>query len=78
MGCKSSKDTEPCASSQKPAAMATNPAPPVFKFGSGLCDCVMTNPESYKVVAETPNARLVEMRLIAGGFDQPHDHPAHS
>ena len=74
MGCTSSKDTTATTKSQ--TKMST--APPVFKFGSGLRDCVATNPESYKVVAETPNARLVEMRVPAGGEDQPHDHPAHS
>jgi len=49
-----------------------------FTFPSGLPDCCASNPESYKVVAEIPNARLVEMRVPAGGEDIPHDHPAHS
>ena len=44
-------------------------------FPSGLPDCCTSNPESYKVVAEIPNARLVEMRVPAGGEDIPHDHP---
>ena len=65
-----------CLAGAAPAADV--PAPAVFKFGSGLRDCVATNPESYKIVAECPNARLVEMRVPPGGEDQPHDHPAHS
>jgi len=50
----------------------------VFEFESGLADCCTTNPDNYKVVAEMPNARLVEMTLAPGAEDQPHDHPAHS
>ena len=46
-----------------------------FTFPSGLPDCCASNPESYKVVAEIPNARLVEMRVPTGGEDIPHDHP---
>lgn len=47
-------------------------------FSSKLLDCCSTNPEYYKVVAELPNARLVEMTVPPGGEDKPHDHPAHS
>jgi len=68
------KPAEPAAA----AAEAPKPEPPVFKFGSGLPDCVKSNPESYKIVAEIPNARLVEMRVPPGGEDKPHDHPSHS
>lgn len=49
-----------------------------FAFTSGLKDCCSTNPEIYKVVAEIPNARLVEMTCPPGGEDKPHEHPAHS
>lgn len=49
-----------------------------FTFASGLPDCCTSNPESYKVVAEIPNARLVEMRVPPGGEDIPHEHPSHS
>jgi len=49
-----------------------------FGFTSGLLDCCSSNPEAYKVIAEVPGARLVEMTLPAGGQDQPHDHPQHS
>lgn len=51
---------------------------PGFKFESGLKCCCTTNPESYKVVAEIPNARLVEMLVPPGGEDSPHEHPSHA
>jgi len=50
----------------------------VFNFDSGLSDCCTSNPEYYKVVAEIPNARLVEMTMPPGAEDAPHDHPPHS
>lgn len=53
-------------------------APPAMTFESGLPDCCSVNPDSYKVVAELPGARLVEMKLPPGETDVPHDHPAHS
>jgi len=65
MGCNSSKSS---------AGASVGP----FNFPSGLPDCCTSNPESYKVVAEIPNARLVEMSVPPGGQDKPHDHPAHS
>lgn len=50
-----------------------------FAFKSGLPDCLTSNPENYKVVAELPGvARLVEMCMKPGAVDKPHDHPAHS
>lgn len=49
-----------------------------FAFESGLPDCVTSNPESYTVVAEIPNARLVQMKVPPGGEDKPHEHPQHS
>uniref|UniRef100_A0A7S4SZ56 Cupin 2 conserved barrel domain-containing protein n=1 Tax=Alexandrium monilatum TaxID=311494 RepID=A0A7S4SZ56_9DINO len=49
-----------------------------FRFSSGLPDCCKTNPKEYKLVAEIPGARLVEMKLPAGGQDKKHDHPKHS
>ena len=42
-----------------------------FTFASGLTDCCTSNPESYKVIAELPNFRLVEMKVKAGGQDSP-------
>lgn len=47
-------------------------------FASGLPDCCTTDPETYKVLAEMPNARLVEMTAAPGTEDQPHEHPSHS
>ena len=47
-------------------------------FASGLPDCCTTDPETYKVLAELPNARLVEMTAAPGTEDQPHEHPSHS
>lgn len=49
-----------------------------FNFASGMPDCCSTNPESYKVIAELPFARLVEMVFSPGVEDQPHEHPSHS
>ena len=50
----------------------------IFKFASGLPDCCTSNPDHYKVVAEIPGARLVEMELKPGEADKEHDHPEHS
>eukprot|EP00931_Biecheleriopsis_adriatica_P071570 TRINITY_DN4544_c0_g1_i1.p1 TRINITY_DN4544_c0_g1~~TRINITY_DN4544_c0_g1_i1.p1 ORF type:complete len:504 (+),score=89.13 TRINITY_DN4544_c0_g1_i1:36-1547(+) len=61
---------------EKPAA--AEPGPKLFDFKSGLLDCCATCPDNYKVVAEIPGARLVEMTLAPGEEDKPHDHPAHS
>mmetsp|Transcript_2914 Transcript_2914/g.7607 ORF Transcript_2914/g.7607 Transcript_2914/m.7607 type:complete len:236 (+) Transcript_2914:73-780(+) len=58
------------------AGKVAGPGP--FGFSSGLPDCCTSNPECYKVVAEIPNARLVEMTCPPGGQDKPHEHPAHS
>lgn len=52
--------------------------PKLFDFKSGLRDCCATCPNNYKVVAELPGARLVEMTLAPDEEDQPHDHPGHS
>eukprot|EP00933_Yihiella_yeosuensis_P066343 TRINITY_DN7058_c0_g1_i4.p1 TRINITY_DN7058_c0_g1~~TRINITY_DN7058_c0_g1_i4.p1 ORF type:complete len:257 (-),score=55.95 TRINITY_DN7058_c0_g1_i4:244-1014(-) len=46
------------------------------RVGANL-DCCTTNPDNYKVVAELPGMRLVEMTLKAGEGDKPHDHPIH-
>jgi len=40
-------------------------------------DCCTSNPDEYKVIAELPNARLIEMKLPPGGADKPHTHPVH-
>ena len=37
-----------------------------FNFKSGLPDCCAANPEYYKVAAEIPNARLIEMTMAPG------------
>jgi len=58
------------------AAAAPKPANP-FNFTSGAFDCCTTNPDEYKVVAELPGARMVEMTLGAGKEDKKHDHPMH-
>eukprot|EP00966_Prymnesium_polylepis_P151594 3502600-Prymnesium_polylepis.1 len=50
----------------------------VFQFASGLPDCCEASPEFYRVCAEIPNARLVELRLLPGEEDMPHEHPRHS
>ena len=86
MGCTSSKSARAREPSDKPekepstkeesSKKPTKESP--FQFASGLTDCVSCNPESYTVVAEVPNARLVEMRVPPGGEDKPHDHPPHS
>ena len=34
-----------------------------FAFASGLPDCCTSNPESYTVLAELPNFRLVQMKV---------------
>lgn len=47
-------------------------------FKSGHSDCCSTNPDQYKVVAEVPGARLVEMILPPGMTDSPHEHPTHA
>jgi mannose-6-phosphate isomerase-like protein (cupin superfamily) len=57
-----------------PAAAGSSP----FAFASGLPDCCTSNPESYTVLAELPNFRLVQMKVPPGGEDKPHDHPPHS
>eukprot|EP00933_Yihiella_yeosuensis_P002206 TRINITY_DN10364_c3_g1_i2.p1 TRINITY_DN10364_c3_g1~~TRINITY_DN10364_c3_g1_i2.p1 ORF type:complete len:276 (-),score=89.83 TRINITY_DN10364_c3_g1_i2:259-1086(-) len=49
----------------------------IFNFASGLPDCCMANPDQYKIVAELPGARMVEMTLPAGQEDKKHDHPIH-
>ena len=49
-----------------------------FGFTSGLPDCCTTNPGNYKVMAEIPNGRIVEMTMKPGEEDTPHDHPVHS
>mmetsp|Transcript_67108 Transcript_67108/g.143591 ORF Transcript_67108/g.143591 Transcript_67108/m.143591 type:complete len:243 (-) Transcript_67108:69-797(-) len=49
---------------------------PKFHPGKGI-DCCKATPDFYKVVAELPQGRLIEMTLKAGGKDNPHDHPAH-
>lgn len=49
-----------------------------FTFSSGLPDCCTSNPESYTVVAETPSARLVQMKVPPGGEDKPHEHVSHA
>jgi len=60
------------------AASSSKEAKKLFDFKSGLLDCCATCPEQYKVVAELPGARLIEMTLKPGEEDKPHDHPAHS
>jgi mannose-6-phosphate isomerase-like protein (cupin superfamily) len=52
--------------------------PCMFCVSKGLPDCCTSNPESYSVLAELPNFRLVEMKVPPGGADKPHDHPSHS
>jgi len=88
MGCTTSSEvvaedvvttptaTEASGTATEAGGTATGPGP--FAFSSGLPDCCTSNPESYKVVAEIPNARLVEMKVAPGGSDAPHEHPAHS
>lgn len=89
MGCAGSKDVIPATpiikkdadatapSTEKPAAKPA-PGASAFAFASPLPDCVSSNPDVYKVVAELPGARLVEMTIEPGQEDIPHDHPAHS
>jgi quercetin dioxygenase-like cupin family protein len=48
-----------------------------FKDLNGI-DCCTSDPDNYKVVAELPNARLIEMKLAPGAEDHPHVHPVHS
>jgi len=50
----------------------------LFDFKSGLPDCCAVCPDNYKVSAELPGARLIEMTLAPGEEDKPHDHPCHS
>lgn len=40
-------------------------------------DCCTSDPEQYKVLAETEHERLIEMKLPPGGKDHPHSHPVH-
>jgi len=70
------KETAPVkeATAKMMTPKPTNP----FNFATGLPDCCSSNPEAYKVVAELPGARLIEMTLPPGGKDDPHDHPPHS
>lgn len=49
-----------------------------FNFESGLHDCCTVAPGLYKVAAEIPNARLIEMTMGPGDFDTLHEHPSHS
>jgi len=70
MGCQSSKG--------KSGGVEGVSGESIFKFASGMPDCCLSNPEIYKVVAEIPNARLVEMTCPPGGEDKPHEHPGHS
>lgn len=53
-----------------------SPIPGDFAKGKGV-DCTVCNPDNYKVVAEIPGARLIEMTMDAGMEDTPHDHPIH-
>ena len=78
MGCTSSKKYAPARDpsdkpEQEPSTKEESSTKPTkespFQFASGLTDCVSCNPESYTVVAEVPNARLVEMRAPPGGED---------
>ena len=61
---------------------AAVPAAPVptspFAFASGLPDCCTSNPGNYKVAAELPGFRMVEMTMAPGEEDTLHDHPSHS
>lgn len=81
MGCHSSRSL-PAPSGTTPGKspddtkMASTAKEMTFK--SGMKCCCTTNPESYKVVAEIPNARLIEMTMAPGAEDQPHEHPSHS
>jgi len=72
-----------CTGTSEPKDKDVVDAPPAaavsaFKFESGLPDCCTANPEFYKVVAEIPNARLIEMTMKPGDKDKPHEHPPHS
>eukprot|EP00931_Biecheleriopsis_adriatica_P118954 TRINITY_DN9424_c0_g2_i3.p1 TRINITY_DN9424_c0_g2~~TRINITY_DN9424_c0_g2_i3.p1 ORF type:complete len:292 (-),score=71.64 TRINITY_DN9424_c0_g2_i3:192-1013(-) len=60
------------------AALEACEKPKLFDFKSGLLDCCATSPENYKVVAEVPGFRMVEMTMAPGEADKPHDHPGHS
>lgn len=51
---------------------------PQMIFPSGLPDCCTTNPDQYKVIAEMPNARLIEMILPPGMQDTPHERESKS
>eukprot|EP00930_Biecheleria_cincta_P087249 TRINITY_DN7649_c0_g2_i7.p1 TRINITY_DN7649_c0_g2~~TRINITY_DN7649_c0_g2_i7.p1 ORF type:complete len:246 (-),score=57.90 TRINITY_DN7649_c0_g2_i7:194-931(-) len=67
--------------SQLKAALEASPKEDkkkLFDFKSGLLDCCAASPENYKVAAELPGARLIEMTLAPGQEDKPHDHPVHS
>jgi len=75
---KEDRDKVVAALGQVSGGTAAAPPASVFGFVSGLPDCCASNPESYKVVAEIPNARLVEMKMAAGVEDTKHEHPAHS
>ena len=78
----SEADLKEALSSLTPEAKAKLKAalqpPSKFAFTSGLPDCCTANPQNYKVMAEIPNGRIVEMTLKAGEEDSPHDHPVHS
>jgi quercetin dioxygenase-like cupin family protein len=76
MGCGKSKAAADGPEKKDDAPAKPKEAP--FAFVSGLPDCCTSNPDNYKVVAELPNARLVEMTLPVGQEDKPHDHPGHS
>ncbi|XRB10092.1 hypothetical protein NFJ02_45g112560 [Pycnococcus provasolii] len=75
----SSSRNEGSSSEPEPASESSGgESSHVFKFASGLPDCCTSNPEHYKVVAEIPGARLVEMELKPGEADKEHEHPEHS
>lgn len=64
--------------SPAPAKEESAPTMATMNFPSGLPDCCTSNPDHYKVVAELPGCRLVEMTLAPGEADKEHDHPMHN
>lgn len=72
------KELSPEDTAKIKAAMEATSKPKLFNFKSGLLGCCETCPDFYKVVAEMPGMRLVEMTLGPGQEDKAHDHPGHS
>jgi quercetin dioxygenase-like cupin family protein len=83
MGCSSSKSA--AANDAAPQKQEAKESPPAGGNqgggdakapGTGI-NCYDASPNNYKVIAELPVGKLIEMTMKPGESDDPHDHPVH-